>query len=98
MWAAEARAMRLAKERAKSKACSSLTGGIKSLSPEEQQRWAAQLFPQASSPRPIPREDVAMHPAAAQSSHDVNIGRAAAAAVGPANESDDIESQWGSIL
>ena len=51
--AAEARALRLAREGAKSKACSGLLGGVKTLSPEEQRQWAAKLFPRmATQPAP----------------------------------------------
>ena len=49
--AAQARAERLAKENAKSKACQSLLGGVKSLSPDEQRQWSSKLFPRAASGR-----------------------------------------------
>ena len=48
--AAEARAMRMAREGAKAKACGGLVGGVKNLSVDEQRRWARELFPQSATP------------------------------------------------
>ena len=56
--AAAARAKRLAREGARSKAAGCLKGGVKTLTPEEQQRWAAKLFPGAAADRtPYTRDE-----------------------------------------
>jgi len=57
-----ARARRLAREGAHSKAVAGLRGGIKTMSVEDQRRYAGQLFPRSSPGRPgrQPHPDVSM--------------------------------------
>ena len=56
--ATAARAKRLAREGARSKAVAGLKGGIKKLTPAEQQQWGAKLFPRAGpGRRPYSRDE-----------------------------------------